>query len=104
MYETDELYEKARCEANRICKSFPQHIKEDAIQEYVIAAYEAGLDGCNNKSLQQMRGKSRMIDFLKYEARRTHQTLSESLDIEDALQLTPDEIVAARETYAQAGC
>ena len=80
-----------------------QLIFEDAIQEYVIAANDVG-EKCGNKSLQQKRGKSRMINFLKYEGRRVHGTINPELDIADRKQLTPPEILEAREIYAAVGC
>jgi len=103
MYEINELYEKAKCEAAKLCQSVSADIREDAIQEYVIAANDVG-EKCGNKSLQQKRGKSRMINFLKYEGRRVHGTINPELDIADRKQLTPPEILEAREIYAAVGC
>ena len=99
MYEINELYEKAQCEAAKLCKSVSFDIKEDAIQEYVIAASQAG-ESVKNKSYQQKAGKTRMINFLKYEGRRTHGEIDQDFDINDEKQLTPFEIVEAKELYA----
>ena len=102
MYEINELYGKAKCEAARLCQSVTDDIRDDAIQEYVIAANIAGESG-KNKSYQQKAGKSRMIDFLKYEGRRTHGAINPDFDIADKKQLTPCEIIEAKEEYVAAG-
>lgn len=67
MYNENELYIKAKCEFFKLCDNV--NYMDDAVQEYVIAAWEVGQGGNCNGSLQLIRGKSRMIDFLRKQTR-----------------------------------
>lgn len=65
-YTEEELYDLASKEANR--QRIPELYREDAIQEFVIAAWQAGQrDGRNPRAYQYVRGRGAMIDFLREE-------------------------------------
>jgi predicted RNA-binding protein (virulence factor B family) len=98
-YTEDELYKKAEIEVDKINRNLRQDIRQDAIQEYVIAA-----TGCRNKvgvknmrSYQQKSGFNRVVDFLRYEDHRNHFRYEQNENDIDENQLTPLEILEAKE-------
>lgn len=67
-YSAEELMDKAAMEAARC--NIPESLRDDAIQEYVIAALEAGQRGGDNpRGYQYLRGRGAMVEFCRQEAR-----------------------------------
>lgn len=74
-YTIDELYSRAKKEIDIASPRLRHDLREDAIQEYVIAATFCVDKHDSNKhtgirSFQQRCGKNKMLDFLKYENKR----------------------------------
>jgi len=99
-YTLEDLYEKAKIEVEILCPELRQDLKEDAAQEYVIAATTKVSECKDNdciRSFQQKCGKNGMLNFLKYENRRKMERYEPSINDADEQQLTPLEILEARE-------
>lgn len=100
-YTAEELYKIASNAVKKCYQNERQDIIDDAIQSYVVGAYEC-IDNYNYKEKTGIRGFQRTVgwrravDFMRYEKRRKTQRYIQ-IDTIDKMQLTPLEILEARE-------